>query len=262
MADEKEGTDLLGSPTFKVLDNGRFKCVETGHEVLDKDKDSYSSSKRCRLGLIDYAVSHNKPPLNVFKQDLLSRSKLVCNITGHTVNKSEEHIWKHINGKRFLNKLEEMETQKLKPNGMVEEVGEEITPEGSKHGKDIEKKKNKKKKKKKKNKKDKPVEEIISEIRESSGVESDLEEADFWMPPLGERWDFDDGGDRWGSDSESESEHEGDVVDENGDAVEDDDDDDCKESEEISTRTKRMSIEIGPSNFASRKKKIKKNTES
>ncbi|XP_062105614.1 ATP-dependent RNA helicase drs1-like isoform X2 [Humulus lupulus] len=155
-----------------------------------------------------------------------------------------------------------METQKLKPNGMVEEVGEEITPEGSKHGKDVEKKKNKKKKKKKKNKKDKPVEEIISEIRESSGVESDLEEADFWMPPLGERWDFDDGGNRWGSDSESESEHEGDVVDENGDAVEDDDDDDCKESEEISTRTKRMSIEIGPSNFASRKKKIKKNTES
>ncbi|XP_062104605.1 uncharacterized protein LOC133815824 isoform X3 [Humulus lupulus] len=72
MANEKEGTDLLGSPTFKVLDNGRFKCVETGHEVLEKDKD-YSSSKQFRLGLIDYAVSHNKPPLNVFKQDPLSR---------------------------------------------------------------------------------------------------------------------------------------------------------------------------------------------
>ncbi|XP_062104604.1 uncharacterized protein LOC133815824 isoform X2 [Humulus lupulus] len=76
MANEKEGTDLLGSPTFKVLDNGRFKCVETGHEVLEKDKD-YSSSKQFRLGLIDYAVSHNKPPLNVFKQDPLSRSSLL-----------------------------------------------------------------------------------------------------------------------------------------------------------------------------------------
>lgn len=32
-------------------------------------------------------------------------SKLICKLTGDTVNKSEEHIWKHINGKRFLNKL-------------------------------------------------------------------------------------------------------------------------------------------------------------
>jgi hypothetical protein len=38
---------------------------------------------------------------------LCLRSKLVCNITGDTINKSEEHIWKHINGKRFLNKLGE-----------------------------------------------------------------------------------------------------------------------------------------------------------
>uniref|UniRef100_A0A803NZN8 Surfeit locus protein 2 n=2 Tax=Cannabis sativa TaxID=3483 RepID=A0A803NZN8_CANSA len=266
MVEEKEGTNLLGSPTFKILDNGRFKCVETGHEVLDKDKDSYSNSKRCSLGLIDFAVSHDKPPLNVFKQDPLSRSKLVCNITGDTVNKSEEHIWKHINGKRFLNKLEEMETQKLKPNDMVEEV----SPEGSNHAKNIKKKKNKKKK-------DKPVEEIISAIREPSDVESDLEVAEFWMPPLGERWDFDDGGDRWGSDSESE--HESDGVDENADAIDDDvdDDDNCKELEELSTRnvvedddnkeseelltrTKRMSIEIGPSNFTLKKKKLKKNT--
>lgn len=70
---EKEGTNLLGSPTFEELENGRFKCVETGHELLDKDKSSYSQSKRCRLGLIDYAVSHCKPPLNTFKQDPLSR---------------------------------------------------------------------------------------------------------------------------------------------------------------------------------------------
>jgi len=32
-------------------------------------------------------------------------SKLICKLTGDNVNKSEEHIWKHMNGKRFLNKL-------------------------------------------------------------------------------------------------------------------------------------------------------------
>jgi len=82
------------------------------------------------------------------------------------------------------------------------------------------KKKNKqknKKKKKTKKKKDKRVEELISEVRKSSNEESETEEEDFWMPPAGERWDNDDGGDRWcsdsGSGSESEQEaEEGDVI--------------------------------------------------
>ena len=69
----KEGSNLLGSPTFTQLENGRFRCLETGHEMLAKDKDSYSQSKRCRLGLIDFALANNKPPLNMFKQDPLSR---------------------------------------------------------------------------------------------------------------------------------------------------------------------------------------------
>ncbi|KAB2614004.1 golgin candidate 6-like [Pyrus ussuriensis x Pyrus communis] len=103
--EEKEGSNLLGSPTFRELENGRFQCVETGHELLAKDKEIYSQSKRCRLGLIEYALAHKKAPLNMFKQDPLSRSKLLCKLTGDTINKSEEHIWKHINGKRFLNKL-------------------------------------------------------------------------------------------------------------------------------------------------------------
>lgn len=72
-AKEKEGSNLLGSPTFKELENGRFQCVETGHEVVAKDKEIYSQSKRCRLGLVDFALSHKKPPLNMFKQDPLSR---------------------------------------------------------------------------------------------------------------------------------------------------------------------------------------------
>ncbi|XVF60188.1 hypothetical protein PTKIN_Ptkin08bG0024400 [Pterospermum kingtungense] len=191
----KEGTNLLGPPTFTELPNGRLKCVETGHEMVVKDKDSYAQSKRCRLGLIDFALSHSKPPLNMFKQDPLSRSKLICKLTGDTVNKSEEHIWKHINGKRFLNKLEqkEMEKEELMNETMEEECEQKLKKE---------------KKKKNKKKKEKAVEEIISEVRDPAENESDSEEPEFWMPPVGERWDFDDGGDRWGSGSELEESDE------------------------------------------------------
>ncbi|KAM5581804.1 hypothetical protein ABKV19_010837 [Rosa sericea] len=256
----KEGNNLLGSPTFKDLDNGRFQCVETGHQLLAKDIESYSQSKRCRLGLIEFALSHKKPPLNMFKQDPLSRSKLVCKLTEDTINKSEEHIWKHINGKRFLSKLEAMEEQKLTVNEMEEEMDDQKPEKVSKPGKDGARKEKKEKKKKKKEeeeakKEDDGDDEIISEIPKSHSEESDSEEAEFWMPPPGARWDFDDGGDRWGSDSESESNDENKSGEVDG-IVEDDD----EESEEISMRTKRMSIEIGPSSFASRKKKSKKNT--
>jgi hypothetical protein len=247
-SEEMEGRNLLGTPNFIELDNGRFKCVETGHELLAKDKESYSQSKKCRLGLIDFALSHKKPPLNMFNQDPLARSKLICKLTGHTINKSEEHIWKHINGKRFLNKLEEKEAQKqLTPNGMVEEMDEQTPQKVSKSSVNGEKIKKKKKK-------DKPVEEVVSEVRRSSNEESDSEDAGFWEPPAGERWDFDDGGHRWGSGSESEQESD----EENG-TVEDGEDG-KKESEELSKQAKRMSIEIGPSSFASRKKKSKKDS--
>lgn len=258
-SEKKEGSNLLGSPTFKDIGNGRFKCVETGHEVLSKDIASYSNSKKCRLGLIDFALSNNKPPLNMFKQDPLSRSKLICNLTGDNVNKSEEHIWKHMTGKRFLNKLEQEEEGKLSCQGMdaEESLQEPQSEDGGRKGKMPNKKKNRRKKKKNKNEKDKGVEEIIAEVRKSSNEENDTEEEDFWMPPAGERWDHDDGGDRWGSDSDTELDHEtdeGDVIDGVADEV-------CKESEELSSSTKRLSIEVGPSSFASRKKKCKTNDE-
>ncbi|XP_031260180.1 uncharacterized protein LOC116118334, partial [Pistacia vera] len=190
---------------------------------------------------------------------LFISAKLICKLTGDTVNKTEEHIWKHINGKRFLNKLEQKETEKLESNGTtVEEEAKTST--------------NSVNRKNKKKKKGKEIEEIISEVRESPDKESDLEEADFWMPPVGERWDHDDGGDRWGSGSESGE--ESDEENETGlfrlcagqkyflllystflyGVVEDG----TRESEELSARTKRMSIEIGPSSFASRKKKSRK----
>lgn len=64
--------------------------------------------------------------------------------------------------------------------------------------------------KKKKKSRDKTVSEVISEARDVSEEDSDSEEEDdFWMPPVGERWDNDDGGDRWGSDPESGPENDG-----------------------------------------------------
>ncbi|KFK33091.1 hypothetical protein AALP_AA6G329800 [Arabis alpina] len=193
--EEERSKNLFGSPTFVDLGNGRLRCVETGHEVLAGDEESYARNKRCRLGLIDHALSHGKPPLNMFSQCPLSRSKLVCKLTGDTVNKNEEHIWKHVNGKRFLHKLEQVErgagssgktkkTQVAKPRRMKED--------------------------------------------------SDSEGSDFWMLSSG-----------------SESEQESDEGNCKGSHC------DTKESDELSERTKRMTIEIGPSSFASRKKKIR-----
>lgn len=91
-----------------------------------------------------------------------------------------------------------MEAGKVTPNGAVE-----------KHDEDKVKNKNKKNddgsSKKKIKKEEKQIDEVINEVRDSAGKNSDAEsEDDFWMPPAGERWDHDDGGDRWGSDSESD----------------------------------------------------------
>ncbi|XP_051140226.1 uncharacterized protein LOC127257802 [Andrographis paniculata] len=236
--EQMEGHNLLGAPTFEQLENGRFRCVETGHEMPAHARDSYAESKHCRLGLIDFALARNRPPLNMFKQDPASRSKLICKLTGVTINKWEEHIWKHINGKRFLNMLEKKEAEKEMPNG---------TPEKKDEGKI------KKKKKKNKAKKEENIDEIINNVRDSAGKSSESDdETEFWMPPVGERWDNDDGGDRWGSDPDSEPVNDND--DNGGDeGIESD----KHEDNDLSNRTKRMTLEIGPSSFASRKKKRK-----
>ncbi|KAL3629144.1 hypothetical protein CASFOL_026366 [Castilleja foliolosa] len=224
----KEGHNLLGAPTFEHLENGRFKCVETGHELPAHARDSYADSKHCRLGLIDSALALKKPPLNMFKQDPVSRSKLKCRLTGITINKTEEHIWKHINGKRFLNMLDKKEAEKEIPNG-------------KQGGKKLKKNKNE----------EKHVDEIINEVRDKNSDSE--EEEDFWMPADGERWDHDDCGDRWGSDSEPGPETDDDAGEEEDMRTEEA----IHETAEISKRTKRMSLEIGPSSFATRKKKKK-----
>lgn len=242
----KEGFKLLGNPTFKKMENGRFKCVQTGHELPEHARESYAQSKHCRLGLIDAALSKNKPPLNMFNQDPLNRSKLICKLTGDTVNKTEEHIWKHMSGKRFLRMLEKKETENEMENEGLEKQGEnEAAKKTDNKARCRDKKKNKKKE-------IEDASKVISEIRDSSGKNSDSEEdAEFWMPPVGARWDYDDGGNRWGSGSES-GEEDDDAIGKDGGTEEDN-----HEAGDLSKRAKRMSLEIGPSSFASRKKKKK-----
>ena len=65
--------NLLGSPTFVDIRNGRLSCVEIGHEVVAGDEEAYARNKRCRLGVIDHALFHRKSPLTMFWQCLISR---------------------------------------------------------------------------------------------------------------------------------------------------------------------------------------------
>ncbi|MQM01751.1 hypothetical protein Taro_034507 [Colocasia esculenta] len=78
---------------------------------------------------------------------------------------------------------------------------------------------------------------------------SGSEEPDFWVPPIGSRWDFDDGKDRWEACSNSSPEKDEDVCEDAQDEA---------GARDLSARTKRMSIAVGPSSFASKKKKSKK----
>ncbi|KAF2554758.1 hypothetical protein F2Q68_00017902 [Brassica cretica] len=115
-------------------------------------------------------------------------SKLVCKLIGDTVNKNEEHIWKYVNGKRFLHRLEQVE-RGAATSGKTEKI--QVT---NKHRR----------------------------VKE----ETDSNDSEFWMLK---------------SSSGSESEQESDEENCKGSHC------DAKEYEELSERTKRMSIEIGPS---------------
>ncbi|CAN6268265.1 unnamed protein product [Urochloa humidicola] len=252
---EKEGAFLLGHPTWEDAGDGRWRCAETGHELPEREKEAYARSRACRLALIDHAVARKKPPLNAFKPHPEHKSKLVCNITGDTVNKSEEHIWKHINGKRFLNKLEKLEEQMAS--------GDMANGEAAKSNEVA-----KKSKSSKKEKKDKKKANVASPSlpREPKPEMDDSDDPDFWMPPVGSRWDDDDGKDRWESSpgKDNPAKNEGGSDNDGGGDNDDGDDEnmadkDDAESRELASRTKRMSLEaVGPSSFASRKKKPKK----
>ncbi|XP_056862125.1 UPF0329 protein ECU05_1680/ECU11_0050 isoform X3 [Raphanus sativus] len=99
------------------------------------------------------------------------------------------------------------EKEREKESGAIpEEGGETVVKEEKKKNKKKEKKTKKEKKKNKtSDEKEENREDVVMDELEHENVEDAQEqELDFWMPPDGERWDFDDGGDRWGSDSEEE----------------------------------------------------------
>ncbi|PKU87853.1 hypothetical protein MA16_Dca017625 [Dendrobium catenatum] len=233
----KEGSFLLGSPTFVDLGNGRWRCDETGHDLPRNEKESYSHTKACRVALIDAALAKKKPILNTFQPHPSSKSMLVCSLTGDVINKSEQHIWKHINGRRFLKKLEEKEVEKLASPTKDNRRGKKIS---KLKASSIHKNQNLE------------ADENGYLARESETESVEAEEPSFWVPPVGERWDFDDGRDRWdshNSDQETEA---------TGNAASVMNEEDGSESMELSMCTKRLSIAVGPNSFARRKKKMKK----
>nr|XP_027075875.1 uncharacterized protein LOC113699718 [Coffea arabica] len=183
----KEGDYLLGPPRLEE-ESGRFKCVETGHKLPAHARDS----KQCRhLGLIDAALSNSKPPLNMFRQDpqpgIYSFNRgLLCFwlslLLGLSIVFSLALIALVESPCVALGSLS------LKDDGQKATKKSNVKDDGLK--------------KKKKIREETGVE-VISEARIVSEKDSELEEEDdFWMPPVGEHWDNDDGGDRQGSDPE------------------------------------------------------------
>ncbi|KAH0463882.1 hypothetical protein IEQ34_006668 [Dendrobium chrysotoxum] len=192
----KEGGFLLGSPTFVDLGNGRWRCDETGHDLPANEKESYSHSKACRVALIDAALAKKKPLLNAFQPHPISKSMLVCILTGDVINKSEQHIWKHINGRRFLKKLEEKEVEKLASPTKVENNNRREKKTSKLKASSIHKNQNLE------------ADKNGYLARESETESADAEEPSFWVPPVGERWDLDDGRDRWETHNTSDQETE------------------------------------------------------
>ncbi|CAK9230815.1 unnamed protein product [Sphagnum troendelagicum] len=207
MEAEKKGRMQIGMGEVKweELGEGRVRCVETGHEMLESEKNFYLSTKKCRRALFDIALLQRKPPLHLFQQSPISRDKVICDLTGAVLNKQEEALWKHMMGKKFQHKLEEKEAEKKaakdKTNGgqsdqsVAEQESEKATSLPSKGIKS-------EGKKMKKKQQEKEVRELDVDANTHSNMEMDREdstsEEDFWVPPVGDRWDMDSGGpDRW-----------------------------------------------------------------
>jgi hypothetical protein len=69
----------LGEVKWEELGEGRVRCVETGHEMLESEKNFYLSTKKCRRALFDIALLQRKPPLHLFQQSPISRlSAFTC----------------------------------------------------------------------------------------------------------------------------------------------------------------------------------------
>lgn len=211
MATEGGGRDeslFLGEPVWEYLPGGRVRCVQTGHELPLAEQPTYALTKKCRSALFDAALQKRTPPLNFFEQSPVSKDKIVCKLTGVVLNKKEDAVWKHMLGKKFEQKLAEKEAQKgVAPKDV--EMTENADKPSSNNDVDCESlaRHGDKASRKKKGK---------TVIDDQEPNEQDLEDgtsddAQFWVPPAGDRWDFDNGmDDRWANaPSHSDPENKG-----------------------------------------------------
>ncbi|XP_063936509.1 uncharacterized protein LOC108224853 isoform X2 [Daucus carota subsp. sativus] len=173
----------------------------------------------------------------------MSFARTLC--LGLTVNKTEEHIWKHITGKRFLNTLEKEEAIKRTLKGRTQDQTQKNPDKDAKKNQ-----KSLKDVKKKNQLNEEQIKEIISKARNMSDKDSDTED-DFWMPSR-ECQEI-HRVDRRGSDLHVITKADG--LRRAGRAEAENED-----LKELPDKMKRLSIEIGPSAFASRKKKKKIST--
>ncbi|KAJ7527074.1 hypothetical protein O6H91_16G035300 [Diphasiastrum complanatum] len=202
-SDEKKKLNMLiGEPTFEAIGKGRVRCVETGHEMPQDQAPAYGTSKKCLEALFDRALAQRRPPLNFFLQSPDARNMVICKLSGAVVKKNEDSIWKHVMGKKFQKKLEEEEAKKFMPAMLMSDRG----LEGASISESVRKPENdgseenenivSKNKGKKKLSKEGNLKNETAASRVEDNINQD-EEPNFWIPPLGDRWDFDCGGGRW-----------------------------------------------------------------
>ncbi|KAL2608674.1 hypothetical protein R1flu_027247 [Riccia fluitans] len=265
----------VGRGSHVIADRLRTKSFEswrrrgeaqTGHEMPAEAQATYSQTKKCRSALFDAALKKRIAPLNYFDQSPANKDKIICKLTGVVLNKKEEAVWKHMMGKKFEAKLAEKEAEKEKARGDVEmtENSEEEQPKKNSSKKEkslnngVEKQSAKKAGKIKAGNVEtrRNGEEAELGSKSACDVEVENEEeggssdsSDFWMPPPGNRWDFDDGTeDRWsrpgdpdGGDQIVETDSDDDVeMAEGEDGL-----DNSSSDEEVKIRTKRTATPSG-----------------
>jgi hypothetical protein len=86
-ADKKGRMQIgMGEVKWEELGEGRVRCVETGHEMLESEKNIYLSTKKCRRALFDIALLQRKPPLHLFQQSPISRLSAFLLLPSFLVN--------------------------------------------------------------------------------------------------------------------------------------------------------------------------------
>jgi len=92
---------------FETLQNGKIKCVVTGHEFLPSEQNlvahlNSKAYKKATEALFD--ISEYEGVLETHKE---GENFLFCRLTGAKIPKKKSAIEKHVNGRRFKVRFEE-----------------------------------------------------------------------------------------------------------------------------------------------------------